>query len=807
MQDMTQAITRYICIHGHFYQPPRENPWLQSIERQQSAHPYHDWNERIAEECYTPNAHARILDNHGWLREIICNYAYISFNFGPTLLSWLETHTPETYETILQADSLSRSLRSGHGNAIAQPYNHMVMPLASRRDKITQVVWGIEDFRKRFRREPEGMWLPETAVDTETLEVLADHGISFTILAPGQASRFRSSPEEQWTDVDGSAIDPSRPYLCHLSGTRTIALFFYDAPISHAIAFEKLLDSGDRFRNHLMAAFNDERPWPQLVHVATDGESYGHHHRFGEMALAYSIEKILADQTVRLTNYAEFIAKHAPTAEAEFIQNSSWSCAHGVGRWSQDCGCSVSRKPNWNQKWRSSLRAAMDLLRDHVDILYEEQTAAFFEDAWDVRNAYVSVVLSGHSTVREFLSASVPRNVSDDDCRTLATLLEMQHNRMLMYTSCGWFFDDISGIETLQILRYAARVIQLAQTHSPELLTAFLKELHNAVSNVKPYMRGDELFLTHIVPQIADLTQVVAHLGIFSVFQNIPIRDSFYCYEIEPSDVSRYESGERVLLLGQVSVTCRLTMEARQLIGAVVYLGGLDFRCSVAEPRDDSHYALLKQDLIETFSSQSSTELIRKLDAYFPGTYFSLKDLFAEQRSEIIGTITRNMYEEQAILFQTFYNKNKELAKLVTNQAERVPDTFLASARFVLNRLFLSELHKLQAGIFPDALQSLIEESELWKIDLDLSSAEKLISARILRLVTQLWEDPFDEMLLHHIMQFLDLGEDLDIPLQLGESQIMFMRIVRSLQETPTPDFSPGFYTLAERLAVRLNNC
>ena len=318
-------IPKYVCIHGHFYQPPRENPWLEKIEVQESAYPFHDWNQRINEECYTPNTRARILDQEGRLREIINNYEHISFDFGPTLLAWLEGHAPETYHAIIAADATSRKRRSGHGNAMAGGYNHVIMPFASARDKITQIIWGIEDFHKRFRRDPEGMWLPETAVDRESLEIMAEHGIAFTILAPRQASRFRNSAKEHWTALNPGSIDPSRPYRCHLSHGRSIVLFFYDGPVSQAIAFEDLLKSGAELKNRLLAIFSQGRSWPQLAHIATDGESYGHHHRFGEMALAYALERLLLESTIKLTNYGEFLEKHPPTAEVTFVENSSWS--------------------------------------------------------------------------------------------------------------------------------------------------------------------------------------------------------------------------------------------------------------------------------------------------------------------------------------------------------------------------------------------------------------------------------------------------------------------------------------------------
>ncbi len=802
---MTESVSRCICIHGHFYQPPRENPWLESIERQESAHPYHDWNERIAEECYTPNAHARILDDQGRLRQLVNNYEYMSFNFGPTLLSWLEKSVPETYNALLEADKASGRRLSGHGNALAQPYNHMIMPLASKRDKITQILWGIEDFSRRFNRSPEGMWVPETAIDGETLDIMSRHGILFTILAPKQAHRFRLTAGGDWTRVDGHAIDPTMPYRCTLAGGRTMVLYFYDAPISHAIAFEKLLDNGDKFRSRLMDAFSTHRQGAQLVHVATDGESYGHHHRFGEMALAYAIDKIVADPTVQLTNYGHFLANHPPTAEAEFIENSSWSCSHGVGRWSRDCGCSVSHRTGWNQKWRAALRKSMDLLRDRVDRLFERHSGPFFKDPWEVRNQYIRVILNNYANSKDFFKSRATRSLSEDDLCRLSILFEMQRNRMLMYTSCGWFFDDISGLECLQVLRYSARVLQLAHAQDPDLQADFLRSLSSAVSNVKPRPRGNEIFVQKILPQVADLGQVAAHVGIFSVFKNIPIEDGFYCYRLEPADFSRFEFAERVLLVSCGSISSDVIIETRKVVLVVVYFGGLDFRCSVSNFVNDAAYSSLKRNLSETFHTQSATEVVRKLDHYFPGEYFSLKDLFAEQRSQMIHAITHKMYEAQAHLFEAFYHKNKDLWRHVKTQSEQVADTFLASAQFVLNRTLVHELEKLKSGLFPAGLPDLMDEAREWGIELDVRSAENLISNRIYRLVSNWGNGPRDAGVFDEIDAFLNLARDLEIHLQLGEAQIVLLQIARSLGAPASHDFPIRFRKLAEKLAVRLD--
>jgi len=368
---------RYICIHAHFYQPPRENPWLETVEAQPSAYPFHDWNERITAECYAPNGASRIVDDQGRILEIVNNYSKISFNFGPTLLSWLDTQSPEVYASILEADRLSQHQFSGHGSAMAQAYNHMILPLANRRDKETQVIWGIRDFEKRFHRKPEGMWLPETAVDIESLDIMAGHGIKFTVLAQHQAAKVRRLGTRAYKDASGGRIDPTRAYETRLPSGRRIALFFYDGPISRAVAFEKLLNSGEQFAQRLLSGFSGDHDWPQLVNIATDGESYGHHHPHGDMALAYALRHIEENRLARLTNYGEFLEKQPPRMEAQIAERTAWSCTHGVERWNSDCGCR-SADNGWNQQWRGPLRAALDWLRDSTNPLFEEAAEKLF---------------------------------------------------------------------------------------------------------------------------------------------------------------------------------------------------------------------------------------------------------------------------------------------------------------------------------------------------------------------------------------------------------------------------------------------
>ncbi len=493
---------RCICIHGHFYQPPREDPWTGMIEPQPSAAPFHNWNARITDECYRPNGESRILDANDRLEVLVNNYASISFNFGPTLLSWLEENAPDVYARIREADRDSAVQFGGHGSAIAQAFSHMIMPLADPRDQRTQVLWGMEDFRHRFSREPEGMWLPETAVNIATLEALAVAGIRFTILEPGQASRYRGIGLKRWHKVADGGIDPSRPYTVRLPSGRSIAVFFYDGPVSRAVAFENLLDDGGRFTDRLMTGFDYGRNRPQLVHIATDGETYGHHHRHGDMALAFALRRIRRDDLARIVNYGQYLELHPPDHEAEIRENTAWSCAHGIERWRSDCGCATGLNPEWNQAWREPLRDALDRLRDRLRPPFEEAGAALFHDPWLAREDYIRVLLDPGPASEDRFLAEHGKTALEGDAREKAlNLMELQRHAMLMYTSCGWFFDDLAGLEGLQILRYAGRAIQLSETlFGGRFTEPFLNDLDQAVSNDPAAGSGRQVFEARVAP-------------------------------------------------------------------------------------------------------------------------------------------------------------------------------------------------------------------------------------------------------------------------------------------------------------------
>ncbi len=485
-----------LIIHGHFYQPPREDPWTGEIERQQSAAPYHDWNERVHDESYGPNAFARVVGDDRVVERMVNNYANISFNFGPTLLSWLEKHHSETYARIIDADKLSAQKRGGHGNAIAQAYGHAILPLCNGRDRLTQVVWGLADFRHRFGREPESLWLPETGCDNTILRLLIDQGLRFVILAPQQAARFRAKGRIEWRQIGDRGIDTTRAYRYVDETGRSIAIFFYDGPLARAIAFEQALSSSEL----LVRMFKQATQFGPLVNVATDGETYGHHFKFGDLCLAHALEIEAKEAGFWITNYGQYLDWYPPEFEVEIKDFSSWSCAHGVERWREDCGCHTGGDFTWNQKWRGPLRSALDFLRDEAEKNFAIYGQRLLRDPWEARNGYIRLLLKSQSP-EEFLREYAQRPLSGLEREKALALLEMQHNALLMFTSCAWFFSELSGIETVQIMKYAARVIEFhEQLGFPSPRARFLELMAKAQSNIRERGSGADIYLREAEP-------------------------------------------------------------------------------------------------------------------------------------------------------------------------------------------------------------------------------------------------------------------------------------------------------------------
>jgi len=733
-------LNRAIIVHGHFYQPPRESPWLESIEVQDSAAPFHDWNERVTAECYAPNTAARRVDDDNRVLDIVDNFEKISFNIGPTLFAWLERHRPDVYAKIVEADRASVAAR-GHGNACAQVYNHMIMPLATRRDKVTQVRWGIEDFRARFGREPEGLWLPETAVDNESLEVLAEAGVKFTILAPHQAQRVRPLGTEAWEDVSGG-IDPSRAYLWRGPRGLRLALFFYDGPISRAIAFERLLERSENLVAWLNAAFSDARTWPQLVHCATDGETYGHHSRFGEMALAAAVQQIEAEGTATLTNYGAFLAANPPTHEVEIHEHTSWSCAHGIERWRADCGCRT--RGDWHQRWRAPLRDALDWLRDQIDSFFEARASAHLKDPWAARDDYATVLLDRSPERLEAFFADRARGQLDPAARVEARrLLELERNRLLMYTSCGWFFDEISAIEPVQILRYAAMALQyLNDLGGGRLEDEFVRRLAAAPSNLRAMRDGAEVYRRLVRPAAVNLSRVVTHYAITGLLAEYPADARVYAYRVERLDGARETADGTTLAVAHVRVSSEITGETREVVYALAHFGGHDFSCGVRSWDDQATYDALKADLLARCARQSVADLVRGLDEYFPGGLSSLGHLFLDERRRVLANVIRATLERHEETYRKIWEENRKLVHYLRDADAPIPEALAIIARHVLEQQVSFELLSVpELTAIPYRVVGIGEEAKALGLTLDLMPQRFVMQsavARVLALVAEL---------------------------------------------------------------------
>ena len=737
-------MTRAIVIHGHFYQPPRENPWLESVEVQDSAAPYHDWNERVTAECYAPNTAARRVDEHNRVLDIVDNFEKISFNIGPTLFAWLERHRPEVYAKIIAADRASVAARDGHGNASAQVYNHMIMPLATRRDKVTQVRWGIDDFRARFGREPEGLWLPETAVDNESLEVLAEAGVKFTVLAPHQALRLRPLGAATWEETNG--IDPSRAYLWRGPRGRTLAIFFYDGHISRAIAFDRLLERAENLVAWLNAAFSETRTWPQLVHCATDGETYGHHSRFGEMALAAAVQQIEAEGTATLTNYGAFLAAHPPTHEVEIRERTSWSCAHGVERWRSDCGCRT--RGDWHQRWRAPLREALDWLRDQIDPFFEARASAHLKDPWAARDAYAVVLLDRSPERLDAFFAAQARGPLDPTARVEARrLLELQRNRLLMYTSCGWFFDEISAIEPVQILRYAAMALQyLNDLGGGRLEDEFVRRLAAAPSNVPEIRNGAEVYRRLVRPTAVNLNRVVAHYAITGFLEEYPADARVYAYRVERLDEARESVDSTALRVAHVRVSSEITGETRDMMYALLRFGGHDFSCGIRAWDDQATYDAVKADLLGRLARQSVADLVRGLDEYFPGGLSALSHLFLDERRRVLASVIRATLDRHEETYRKIWEETRKLVHYLREVDAPLPEALAIVARHVLEQQVAAELQPLpELGAIPDRAFAILGEAQTLGLTLDLAPLRFIMHRAVTQALDAIAEEPSSE--------------------------------------------------------------
>ena len=694
---------RAVCLHGHFYQPPRENPWIEEVEVQDSAAPFHDWNERISAECYGPNGAARLKGGDGRICDIVNNYFHLSFNFGPTLLAWLERQAPEVYRNILDADA--RSVRErGHGNAIAQAYNHAILPLCNDRDLRTQIRWGLADFKHRFGRPSEGLWLPETAADLRTLQALHDEGVRFTVLSPYQCRRIRTGAGD-FIDASGARFDPTRPYLVRLPSGNDLPVFFYDGPIARAVAFGEALGGGDDVIRRIEGGFSDAREHDEVLTIAVDGETFGHHKKGGDEVLAAAIRRLSQRGEIQLVNLAQALEMFPPRAEAEIFEGSSWSCAHGIERWRSDCGCSTSGQPGWRQHWRAPLRAALDGLRDRLSELYAREAGAILRDPWLARDQYVEVVLDAdRRNASAFVARHALRDPTAEERVKALRLLEMQRQAMLMYTSCGWFFSEVSGLETVQILKYAARALQLArEAAGADLETPFKEALELASSNIPERENARRVYEQEVQPSIASLETVAAHYAIAGLVEDFPRRARIFCHEVQTSFRRREDAGTAALSFARVEVRSLITQEQIDLTTSVLHFSGADFRCGV-RPWDPDRFSRTADRLFDAFNRLSLAQVVREIDREFPGREYTLRDLFLDERREVAGRLLRETMARYEGDYLQIYESNRRLIDFLREIDSPVPRPLQVAADVAMTHDALELARRLASGRMDPAL-------------------------------------------------------------------------------------------------------
>ena len=792
---------KYVCIHGHFYQPPRENPWIEEIEREDSASPYHDWNERINLECYRANTAARLVDNQNRILDLMNNYSYFSFNFGPTLMHWLERHDPWVYQTIVDTDRLSLKTRGGHGNAIAQVYNHIIMPLANQRDKLTQVRWGIRDFENRFGRKPEGMWLAETAVDRDTLSIMAEEGIKFTILSPYQAARWRLlEGDTQWRDAAGGTIPNGRAYRYSCGGGKYIHIFFYDPALARGVAFDHQLEHSSRLLGQidrtwaLRSPFNGE-PW--LVNVATDGESYGHHFKFGDMALAAAFEELERDPSAQIVNYGWFLSSFPVVAEVEVLERTAWSCAHGLGRWSDDCGCHLGGEPGWTQKWRAPMRKALEYVRDGLAVHFETQMSKLCTDPWATRDEYVDLILDRKNRLAGFLEKHLRGGPRSPNITRFLELLEMQRFAMQMFTSCGWFFDEISQLESALVLKYAAMALQLGEkTGSPALEPQFLKLLEQAPSNVPELGNGANVFLRKVNPEAFDRARVAANYAIQSLARFAQREFQIYAYSILPQKEEDLGSNPVKCIYGLVSVKDDRTLDKEDFLYAVTHFGGLDFRCSVKPSPGENDYESVLAVIEDAIEEQNTIKMVRVLDEIFGPDYFGLEHVLKDLRAAIAVDISRKTLGNYTNLQRNLFDTYKPLLLSLRHWGIKIPSDIRVSIRRVLSE----EVEKLVEDILVHEMQhvssdspwdwtdfffrahmarlnSLREEARSWGVSLNLEEISERLGRFLVRLLTKLLRT-YDQIDAGRFRRLLTLCGTLAIWPETWKLQTLFFQFV-----------------------------
>jgi alpha-amylase/alpha-mannosidase (GH57 family) len=690
-----------LVIHGHFYQPPRENPWTDAIDDQPGAAPFANWNEKIYSECYRANAFARISDTYGRVEQIVNNYSLLNFNFGPTLLSWIERTHPRAYKRIIAADAASATRHSGHGNAIAQAYHHSILPLCNERDRLTEIRWGAADFRIRFGRAAEAMWLPETACDARTLGALIDAGMRYVILSPQQAERVRKGPGGTWRNVNDGSIDSTQPYafLHPDKSGRSLAIFFYDADLARAIAFQGALASSQGLVDRIV---NSRRGDGELVNIATDGESYGHHYRYGDRAVAYALQVEAARRGLRVTNYAEYLAENPPTWEVEVKagpngEGSAWSCAHGLGRWTRDCGCQTGGQEGWNQQWRTPLRLALEYLRDRAADAFVSAGAAIFRDPWAARDGYINLLTDPSVSRDMFFAEYGAAALSEADRIRGLSLLEMQRASLMMFTSCGWFFNDLAGIETVQIMLYAGRVLErLERLALPSPREPFLEILAEAKSNVTVEGNGADIFRKNISATRFPPEQAAAQVAISELAGHREATGKVAAYKFAMDGERSERHGRITLATGWFTLRDAATDEPFDYAVGALYFGDVDFYCALRPYAGEAQFAQSADSVWSEFPSASLPRLLRLVQESFGPAEFGLEHLLADGRRQISEMVFRRMVDRFSETYEKLYEDNRRNLDVLHDAGFVLPKELLAAAEFTVARQFETALRAYQ---------------------------------------------------------------------------------------------------------------
>ena len=766
---------RLLCLHGHFYQPPRENPWIEAIEVQDAADPFHDWNGRIAAECYGPNGAARLKNEADRIVDIVNNYLHLSFNFGPTLLAWLERHRPEVYARVLEADARSVEGR-GRGNALAQGYSHAILPLSTPRDRRTQIRWGIADFRRRFHRSPEGFWLPETAADAATLAVLAEEGIRFTVLSPYQAVRVRP-PEGEWADARDARFDPTRPYRVKVLD-REIVVFFYDGHIARDLAFGSALSDAGTLIERLTAGFDGQRDHDEILTIAFDGETLGHHKKGGDEVLAAALRLLARRADLEVVNLGQALDRIPAEWEAEIAEGSSWSCAHGLERWRSDCGCNAGGGPGWRQAWRAPLRSALDGLRERLDAIFEREAIALFGDPWRTRDRYVELVLDPERRESaDFLRREAGSALAEDEVVRALRLLEMQRQSLLMYTSCGWFFSELSGIETVQVLKYAARAIQLVRDLvGLDLEPAFEAALARAPSNDPALGDGRRVYEALVRPSVVSLEGVGAHIAIASSVRPVPDEGKTFCYGFRLEGRRGSQSGPVAMSIGRLELEHLLTRERMDALYCVLHFGAADFRCGLTPYRGPDHLAEVESAILARSHSQSLAHLLREVDRFFPGRDYGLRDLFLDERRRVADVLLEGTMQRYEDDYLEIFEDNRRLMEFLREIDSPVPSPLRVAADVTLTRRLLRVTGAARAGELDfDAaeaeLGATVELAQRLGAHLHLAAVRRDVEALVASRVSALLDGKAPAARAAELAGILDLAHRLGLQLDLWDVQ------------------------------------